>query len=526
MYVLPTFQGTVMPKPVSLSPIISVPTAPVRPLPLPLSFRVNPAPGKIARARGEHRFAAMLASGLPSTGRSLLAAVAPAVALPARAGAALDVVPVTGLALNVVDAALTLSDLGSNTRQLSRLRRAEQTASNALSVFGGGQMQRRGLKDLVRAELPQQEQQRQMLEQIRQQERTHLEHATQALRQKASLADAERTQRRLYLSAFRDVLVQLARTAISAIKLAPVFGASASAAAALPSPLAPALSIVNGAMHFIQGVMEWRQARREHGTAGRHLQVAASLETRGQLDLHKVFRSGAFAREPSRAAAKAALPAAMPRALADVYHGIHQHFVTNQQRLQQAGKLSGQRGLLRMVFGAASTPLGVATLALAVTAASVASMGTALIVLPILTALVSTVWIAYVQRRSRNDRVAEQARQSQQQAQLEAWSMLQRAGANIVQLEAHLLSPQGRNNPYVAAGVMAMHLAMRSHDGARHKSAVRYLLASGMDRMLVRALKLQAANGNMAAVTEALQDHLLGKGPRADTNTAAGLGHP
>ena len=208
-----------------------------------------------------------------------------------------------------------------------------------------------------------------------------------------------------------------------------------------------------------------------------------------------------------------------------VYGAINATFERNQVQAKELGRIEKWFGRIRMSYGIVSVALGVTTIALLI-AGSVASMG----MLTVVVVGVSGLYYAYSFGRhmwvARNN--ARQAAQESREFD-KAFKTLEDRSPD--QFEKLLLEDQELcSNRYLSGYLLAAHLCDRSdikmrtghsRDYAspvylRRKLATRYLLASGMSRTTIRALKALADTPEgMTKVVGVVGDHLYGSRARA-----------
>jgi hypothetical protein len=304
-------------------------------------------------------------------------------------------------------------------------------------------------------------------------------------------------------------------------------------------------NVYNGATYVYQGGWEWQIAGekvRAAGAALRRVEGLAVSDGQGVLraDLGAVGRKATEASRlapPGAIAKQAKLAESIEQTVAvagahevesieRVYGVVHGVFERNQVHARRHGKIERWFARVKTLYGVSGIVLGVVALGL-LAAGAAATMG----VLPAVVLGVGALYYAYslgrglwLDRRNRRDAARDHALLENAVAALDGSTGLQ-------SLEAALLGdPKLQGNRYLAGHVLAAHLLDRSdldlgtgrsrdHGSPaylRRKLATRYLLASGMDRSDIRALKAAGTTSEgMRAACRVIGDHLYGGRARA-----------
>ncbi|MQA40549.1 hypothetical protein [Rugamonas aquatica] len=317
---------------------------------------------------------------------------------------------------------------------------------------------------------------------------------------------------RLIVNGIRELPIQLTRTVLSLIAFAPLVGGSSAIATAIPNPLSPVLSLLSSMLHFVQGALDWHQARGEEKIRYALLDHIASLRgNNGKFKLDQATQKAHAAKgkvvSPSSAADH------NDPILTNLYSRIHGYFEQSQQKSLDAAKLAKTRSLVRVVFGALTTPIGAASLGLTILAAGAATWGIALIALPVAAAVLGLIWVGFTQHRLAADRKAAQLAAAEDDDQHNRMLEATR-GLNLDQIEEMFLGENiSGNNKFVAALLLCEHLRTTN---SRRTAAARYLLATGMDPDTLKAVKHILNNSlDTSQAMQTIQAHLMSNTARA-----------
>lgn len=442
------------------------------------------------------------------TALPLLQRVKPAAS--AELGQLLVCAPVVGAALSVWDAATCLQRVGEDVAQQHAMYRTGLAKAEGARAFREASSARRQLLKAARPQ-PSDAAWANWDAQRADQKAQASTHAVTLLEAEANAAKAAMPRaRRLItaLGAVRDVPLQLVRTVLGIISFAPSVGGSAALAATVPSPVSPVLGIASGLINITQGLLEWRHARAGEVSHRRMLRHAAGLRNGDQFDWSMVNQRARHIKGSTKEIAHAD-----PAKLDKLYAGIHTHFEQAHQRSLATAQLGKLRAAMQIAFGALTTPLGAASLGLALAGAAAGTGGIALLVLPLVGAVLGIGWLVYLQRRgaaSDKAAAAELEHNARQRAELQ--QLLKETGGAIDAIEQRFLAAAEHGagtNKYVAAHLLAHHLS-NTKDGAQRTLATRYLLAIGMARDTVSALKrLPRGAQQFDRITQAIEAHLL-----------------
>ena len=298
------------------------------------------------------------------------------------------------------------------------------------------------------------------------------------------------------------------------------------------------VAIAGGVLHTAQAIKEWLNARRQIAQANEaleHVKDIAGGES-GGVDIDRVLQLAHGDDEAKRGSIQGLLgEAGSPRSqqLSSVFGAIHTQFLTSQEAALRDGKHEKWHAWIRGSYGLAPTGVGVATVVC--TALGLASGGIALVGVG---AVAAGAYFLYSFAKYRRGCKTAARMVAQDRAQLEAVKTAAAGKTTEQIIEAYRSNEDLRANKYMAAYVLYRQLVDRTDkldgqklgealaDGERdcrlrRKMATRYLLASGMNRHTVKALK-SAADTAPAHAFRVLVDHLIGGAARARQATLQG----